>query len=87
MIILLFRIIDNVLTKNHDNMNDIQLQFSKFIDINLLFNNKYAFHLPVPIFSYIKPTFGRKFILRIMLSIGRFETEIDLIFHPTIRKV
>ena len=42
-------------------------------------------HLPIPVFSYIKPTMGPRFILHIMLSLGEFDTELDLILHPTLR--
>ena len=42
-------------------------------------------HLPIPVFSYIKPTMGPRFILHIMLSLGDFDTELDLIPHPTLR--
>ena len=36
-------------------------------------------------FSYVKPTIGPRFILHIMLSLGEFETELDLILYPTLR--
>ena len=42
-------------------------------------------HIPVPVFSYMKPTIGPRFLLHIMLSMGEFETELDFILHPTIR--
>ena len=42
-------------------------------------------NLPVPVYTYTKPTMGVQFILHIMLSMGRFSTEIDLIMHNTIR--
>jgi hypothetical protein len=43
-------------------------------------------HLPVPVFSYIRPNIGIQFIHHLLLSMGRFETEIDLILHPTVRE-
>ena len=43
-------------------------------------------HLPIPVYSYIKPTMRVQFILHILLSMGHFVTEIDQISHFTIRK-
>ena len=43
-------------------------------------------HLPVPVFSFIKPTTGLQFAHNMLLSMGCFETEIDLIMHSTIRE-
>lgn len=43
-------------------------------------------NLPVPVFSIIKPTLGARFILHILLSLGEFETEQDLLLHPTLRE-
>ena len=41
-------------------------------------------YLHIPIFSYIIPTMGISYILHVMLSMGRFETEIDLTLHKSI---
>ena len=43
-------------------------------------------HLPVPVYNYIKPTMGTRFILHILLSMGNFETEYDLILHPSLKE-
>jgi len=53
---------------------------------NLLHNDQPKEHLPIPVFSYIKPTIGVSFLLYIMLSMGRFATEIDLTLHQSIRE-
>ena len=37
-------------------------------------------------FSYIAPTMNTSFLLHIMLSLGRFETEIDIFLHRTLRE-
>ena len=42
-------------------------------------------HLPIQVFSHIIPTMGVSFLLHIMLSMGRFETEVDLTLHGNIR--
>ena len=38
-----------------------------------------------PVYSYTKPTRGVQLILHVMLSMGRFATEIYLIMHNAIR--
>ena len=43
-------------------------------------------HLPIPVYSYIKPTMGTQFILHLLLSMGHFSTEIDLTLHATLRE-
>ena len=42
-------------------------------------------HLPIPVYSYLKPSIGVQFLHHIFLSIGRFLTEIELKLHVTIR--
>ena len=36
-------------------------------------------HIPIPVFSYVKPTMGARFLLHIMLSMGEFDTEMDFL--------
>ena len=43
-------------------------------------------HLPIPVYSYIKPTMGTQFILHLLLSMGHFATEIDLTLHENLRE-
>ena len=49
------------------------------------YNDEYR-HIPIPVFSYVKPTMGPRFILHILLSLGEFDTEMDLILHRTLRE-
>ena len=55
----------------------------EFMKNNLLYDDEYR-HIPIPVFSYVKPTMGPRFILHILLSLGQFDTELDLILHPTL---
>ena len=48
-------------------------------------SHKQFYTLPTPVFSYTRPSNGAHFILHIMLSMGKFDTEIDLSLHPTLR--
>ena len=52
---------------------------------NLLIEDKEK-HLPIPVFSCIKPTMGFKFILHLLLSMGHFCSEYDLLRHRTLRE-
>ena len=41
--------------------------------------------LPVPVLSYIRPTLVVQFILHILLSMGEFDTEVDLLHHNSLQ--
>mmetsp|Transcript_19481 Transcript_19481/g.27406 ORF Transcript_19481/g.27406 Transcript_19481/m.27406 type:complete len:548 (+) Transcript_19481:1364-3007(+) len=43
-------------------------------------------HLPDIVFTYVKPTLNVQYLLHILLSMGRFETEIDLLQHASLRQ-
>ena len=81
---------------NEDNGKSDIYQFFQFIsDVinsntgNLLnhfvYNDETDLHLPIPVYSYIRPDMGTQFILHIFLSLCRFSTEIDLLQHTTVR--
>ena len=54
---------------------------------HLVYDDLLEQHLPIPVYSYIRPDMGTKFLLHILLSLGRFITEIDLIQHELFRFV
>ena len=58
--------------------------FATFINEYLLFQEE--LHLPTPVYSYIRPSMPHQFILHILLSLGRFATESDLIQHSSLRE-
>ena len=61
--------------------------FYEFMMVNLIQDDsKICAHLPIPVFSHIKPTTGFQFIHHILLSMGCFDTEVDLILHPSLRE-
>ena len=61
--------------------------FHEFMMKNLIQDDsKISAHLPITGFSYIKPTIGFQFIHHILLSMGCFDTEVDLILHPSLRE-
>ena len=40
-------------------------------------------HLPIPVYSYTRPTQGHKFLLHVLLSMGRYHTEAQVTTHPS----
>ena len=76
-IVALFYDIHNSIQSNSAN-DDLESHF--------VFNDDLEEHLPVPVFSYIRPTMGTHFILHILLSLGRYKTEMDLLQHRSLRE-
>ena len=60
--------------------------FCRHVFTNLLHDDDNKDHLPIPVFSYITPTMTTSFVLHIMLSMGCFDTEIDLCMHQSLRE-
>ena len=81
-----FRKIFRVTTIDPTELSHDEAIFLCHANENLLYINEKEESLPIPVFSYIKPSMGIQFLHHILLSLGRFETEIDLILHPTIRE-
>ena len=42
-------------------------------------------HLPIPVYTYTRPTLSVQFLLNVILSLDHSETEVDLILHPTLK--
>lgn len=83
---IIFHEIHSVCENRRENLNEAQIIFLIHVETNLMVDNEDEDHLPVPVFSYIKPTMGVQFLLHIMLSMGRFATEIDLTLHGSLRE-
>ena len=75
----------HVVLHTHD-LNEEQESFKYHAKTNLLISHGPYYTLPTPVFSYTKPSNGAQFILHIMLSMGKFDTEIDLSLHPSLRE-
>ena len=63
-----------------------EIRFKKFLTKEIIYDSGKDEHLPVPVYSYLKPTLGVQFIHHILISLGRFRTEIDLTMQPSIRE-
>ena len=83
-IIDLFDDIEQVL--GADDLNDDQEAFKVHVKNNLLISHGQFYTLPTPVFSYTRPSNGAQFILHLMLSMGEFDTEIDLSLHSSLRE-
>ena len=75
-----------IYTHTIDELDEEQIRFSDFAYTNLIYKRKKEEnHLPIPVYSFIKPSNGIRFLTHILLSQGEFSTEIDLMTHQTIR--
>ena len=90
--VTLFRKMNHLISYRHildeDNINErTDALFYQFMMKNLIHDDsKKSPHLPIPVFSYIKPTTGFQFIHHVLLSMGCFSTEVDLILHQNLRE-
>ena len=82
MIQLMFKI-NTVCNGNGDN-DSVDDEFTEHVYCNLIHIDDQE-HLPISVFSFISPTISTSFMLYIMLSMGRFETEIDLLARGSIK--
>ena len=94
IMIQLFKDINTIVQSNDGGRSILQGQqrigdfdeFSTHVWTYLIYEDDGKDHLPIPVFSYIIPTMNTSFLLHIMLSMGKFETEIDLITHQDLRE-
>lgn len=70
--------------EEENELTEDNAELLSFVSTNLLHFDKVD-HLPVPVYSYIKPTMGPRFILHILISLGQFETKIDLTLHESLQ--
>ena len=80
-----FFLIDPIIHTDNGRYGDISDNcFCNRVYENLLNNNEK--NIFQSLYFFITPTISTSFILHIMLSIGNFETEIDIILHGSIRE-
>ena len=77
---------NSVLAMDRSELNEDDFDFLNNVDSNLVQSHPDGYHLPYPVFSYTKPTMGVQFLLHILLSLGHFDTDINLTTHASIRK-
>ena len=91
--ILLFKNINHLINSENGGRLILQSQnigdydsFANHVNTFLLYHDDDDNHLPISVFSFIVPTMSTSFILHIMLSMGRFETELDLTIHSSLKQ-
>ena len=60
-----------------DTLNEDEVEFYEFAKDRWLCDfdgNEFEKHLPIPVYSYLKPSMGPQFLLHVLLSMGRFAT-------------
>ena len=61
-------------------------EFHSHVLKNLIYSADIKKHLPIPVYTFTMPTLVNQFLLHIMLSLGKFDTELDLLLHPSLRE-
>ena len=69
--------------KKSNNIGEEDSRLYQFSQNELLYTSVDV-HLPVPIYTYIKPKLGHQFALHILLPMGKFKIEIDLTLKLTL---
>ena len=82
----MIRNIHRVFTVDFCTLNDDDQDFFYFANNELIHRDESQKHLPVPVFSYVKPFNPIQFINHILLSMGNYFTEIDLMMHTSMRE-
>ena len=85
VMIRLIRKIQHVLANDVTNLDEEEVEFLAHVKDNLIYDDHTQHHLPIPVYSYVRPSNPVQFINHILLSMGRFSTEIDLMMHASIR--
>ena len=71
-------------TKICANINNTDQNFLEISNKNLFYDDDDDKHLPIPVYSVIKPSMGTEHILNNLLSQGRFSTERKIILQMTL---
>ena len=86
IMVTLFERIQSMMDEEEHNDHDDadEIMFNEFVTENIFAKKDYK-HLPVPVFSFVKPTLPVHFMLHILITLGRFSTEIELTQHGSLR--
>ena len=83
MVLLLFHL--HHVTQNCANLNNTDQIFFDFSNKHLFYDDEDDEHLPILVYSRIKPSMGAEFILNELSSLVIFSTEPELILNDTLR--
>eukprot|EP00957_Ditylum_brightwellii_P038123 2883172-Ditylum_brightwellii.AAC.1 len=81
-------VIDIIKFEENDagSINEAEQDFYQHVVTNILDDDEANEHLLVSVYSYKKLTMAVPFLLHILLSMGDFHTELDLVLHTFIRE-
>ena len=82
----IFHDISNVLLHPFEELDNHNQIFYQHIQDNIIHQDTIIQHLPIPVYSMLTPTMSLQFLNHIMLSLGRYESEMDLSLFGTIRE-
>ena len=72
-------------TPNFANLNNNDQILLDFTNKHLIYDDDDDEHLPIPVYSVIKPSMVPEFILNILSSLGIFSKEYELLLNDTRR--
>ena len=64
----------------------IQQSFYQHVVSNLIYDDSEMNHLPIPVYSFIRPSNSLHFVNHILLSMGSYNTDIDMMMKPSLRE-
>eukprot|EP00956_Cyclotella_meneghiniana_P018903 scaffold31899_cov24-Cyclotella_meneghiniana.AAC.1 len=67
-------------------LNDENERWVREMRSNFIHTVKGMKHLPIPVPSDVRPSNAHQFLTHIVLSLGKYDTEIDALTHPTTRQ-
>ena len=70
----------------NNSTNTLENNFIQFTNQNILLDESSEENIPIPVFSYVIPTFGTQFISHILSSLRRYVTEIDLLHQVLLKE-
>ena len=82
----LIKYIDQVVFSEYDQLSQNDHDFLIHVNENLLYTDDHENHLPIPVYSLIRPNNPVQFINHILLSMGRFDSEIELTMQCSIQE-
>ena len=72
-------------TQNFINLNNTDRKFLDFANKHIFYDNNDEEHLPISVYSGIKPSRRPEFIFNTLLFLGIFYTEREILLNDTIR--
>ena len=82
----LFCDMNYVVSTSVGELDNYNKRYYKHVHENLLITNEQEEHIPIPVCLLLTPMMSLQFLNHIMLSFGRYVTDLDLSLHGPIRE-